>query len=95
MKHIKLLKVRKKENPLQDSFVLTVKNVKEINETATTIKNMDHVAVIKYGESMVNELIKILIWLKILLLFNCCLNISYSFLIINTIKITILADMWD
>jgi cell division transport system permease protein len=78
------------ENPLQDSFVITVKNVKDINETVTTIKNLDKVDLVKYGESMVNELIKVFDVIK-----NGCiilvvgLILVTAFLINNTIKITI------
>lgn len=78
------------ENPLQDSFVLTVKDVKEINETATTIKNIEHVSVVKYGESMVNELINIFDVVKnITLILVIALILVTAFLISNTIKITI------
>ncbi|MDD3896147.1 MAG: permease-like cell division protein FtsX [Bacilli bacterium] len=78
------------ENPLQDSFVITVKNVKDINETATTIKNIDKVDRVKYGESMVNELINIFDVVKnatIVLVVG--LVLVTTFLIGNTIKITI------
>ena len=34
------------ENPLQDSFIVDVKNVKDINETATTIKNLEKVSLV-------------------------------------------------
>ena len=78
------------ENPLQDSFVLTVKDVKDINETATTIKNLEHVDLVKYGESMVNELIKIFDFVKnITIVLVVALILVTAFLISNTIKITI------
>lgn len=78
------------ENPLQDSFVLTVKNIKEINETATTIKNLEHVDLVKYGESMVNELIKIFDFVKnVTIVLVIALVLVTTFLIGNTIKITI------
>ena len=47
------------ENPLQDSFIIEVKDIKDINETATTIKNMEKVSLVKYGETTVNDLIKV------------------------------------
>lgn len=78
------------ENPLQDSYVLRVKNIKDINETATTIKNLDKVDLVKYGESMVNELIHLFDIIKtgtIILLIG--LVLVTAFLINNTIKITI------
>lgn len=78
------------ENPLQDSYIIEVKNVKDINETVTTIKNIDKVDIVKYGESMVNELIKVFDYVKngtIILVVG--LILVTVFLINNTIKITI------
>jgi len=78
------------ENPLQDSFVITVVNVKDINETATTIKNIDKVDRVKYGESMVNELINIFDVVKnATIVLVVALVLVTTFLIGNTIKITI------
>lgn len=78
------------ENPLQDSFIIKVKEFKDINETATTIKNMDKVDLVKYGESMVNELIKVFDFVKNgTLILVVALILVTAFLIGNTIKITI------
>ena len=78
------------ENPLQDSFIVDVKNVKDINETATTIKNLEKVSLVKYGETTVNDLNKFFEPLK---KNTICLVIGLilvtAFLINNTIKITI------
>ena len=78
------------ENPLQSTFILKVKNIKEIKETATTLKNIDKVTLVKYGESMVDRMISVFDIIK-----NGCfilviaLVIVTAFLITNTIKITI------
>ena len=78
------------ENPLQSTFILKVKNIKEIKETATTLKNIDKVTLVKYGESMVDRMISVFDVIK-----NGCfilviaLVIVTAFLITNTIKITI------
>ncbi len=78
------------ENPLQDSFVLKVHNVKDINETATTIKNLEKVDLVKYGESMVNDLINIFEVVKnATIVLVVALILVTTFLIGNTIKITI------
>lgn len=78
------------ENPLQDSFVITVKEIKDINETATTIKNLEYVALVKYGESIVNELINIFDVIKNATIgLVIALVLVTTFLIGNTIKITI------
>ena len=75
------------ENPLQDSFII---EVKDINETATTIKNMEKVSLVKYGETTVNDLIKVFSAVKkITIGLVVGLILVTAFLINNTIKITI------
>ena len=79
-----------KENPFQDAFEVKVKDVKEINETVTTIKNMDKVEMVKYGESSVNELVSIFDAVKVgtTILVGGLVFVTVL-LISNTIKITI------
>ena len=78
------------ENPLQDSFIIEVKEIKDINETATTIKNMEKVSLVKYGETTVNDLIKVFSAVKkITIGLVVGLILVTAFLINNTIKITI------
>lgn len=77
-------------NPFQDSYVVSVKDVRDINETVTTIKNLENVDLVKYSESMVGELINIFDAVKT---GTICLVVGLvlvtAFLINNTIKITI------
>lgn len=77
-------------NPFQDSYIISVKDVRDINETVTTIKNLDNVDIVKYSESMVGELINIFDAIKT---GTVCLVVGLvlvtAFLINNTIKITI------
>ena len=78
------------ENPFQDAFELTVKDVRDINETVTTIKNLDKIDSVRYGENSVNELVSIFDAIKtgtIILVGG--LVLVTAFLITNTIKITI------
>lgn len=78
------------ENPLQDSFIVDVKNIKDINETATTIKNLEKVSLVKYGETTVNDLIKVFEAVKkVTIGLVIGLILVTAFLINNTIKITI------
>lgn len=78
------------ENPLQDSFIIEVNDIKDINETATTIKNMEKVSLVKYGETTVNDLIKVFdVVKKITIGLVIGLIVVTAFLINNTIKITI------
>ena len=79
-----------KENPLQNIYVVKVLDANKISETASTIKNLSKVTLVKYGEGMVEQL---------LLAFNGIEKFSFVavialvvvtvFLIINTIKLTI------
>lgn len=79
-----------KTNPLQDSFLVKVKDIDLIGETAKKIKNIDKVSLVKYGEGSVEELVKIFdIVKKISYVAVIALVLVTAFLISNTIKITI------
>jgi len=78
------------ENPLQNIYIVKVIDADKISETATSIKNLSKVSLVKYGEGMVEQLLKA---------FNGVEKFSFAavialvlvtiFLIINTIKLTI------
>lgn len=78
------------ENPLQSTYVIKVKDVSKISETAEEIKGFENVTSVKYGESLVNKLISMFDIIR-----NACyvavilLIVVTAFLIANTIKITI------
>lgn len=78
------------ENPLQSSFVISVKDVKKITKTAEDIKKLDKITTVRYGETLVNKVINMFDIVR-----NSCviaviaLIIVTAFLIANTIKITI------
>ena len=78
------------ENPLQSSFVITVKNVDKIGETAKTLENLEYIDSVKYGEGMVEDLIGVFkVIKKITIIAVIALIFVTAFLISNTIKITI------
>lgn len=78
------------ENPLQSTYIVTVKDINLINETATSIKNIESIDLVKYGESMVNKLISGFdVIEKICIGIVIALVIVTAFLISNTIKLTI------
>ena len=78
------------ENPLQSTFILKVKDIREIKDTATTIKNIDKVTLVKYGETMVDRMISVFDLIKkICIVLVVALIVVTAFLITNTIKITI------
>ena len=78
------------ENPIQNTYLVKVQDINGINEVADSIKKIDHITAVKYGEGMIEQLISV---------FNIVKNISIgavialiivtAFLISNTIKITI------
>jgi len=78
------------ESPLQDTFLVKVKDIKKIGETANKIGKIEKVSVVKYGEGMIEQLVSIFDIVK-----NACvviviaLIVVTAFLIANTIKITI------
>lgn len=78
------------ENPLQDTYLVKVKDIEQISDTANKIQKLDHVSLIKYGEGMVEQLIEVFRLVR-----NVCVGIVIAlvivtaFLIANTIKITI------
>lgn len=78
------------ENPLQSTFQIKVKDINKISKIAKKIEKFDRVASVKYGEGMVEKLVKVFeVIKKISLLMVIALIIVTAFLISNTIKITI------
>lgn len=78
------------ENPLQDTFLVKVKDINDIADVAKRIKKMDGVSIVKYGEGMVEQLISIFdVVRKICMGTVIALVLVTAFLISNTIKITI------
>lgn len=78
------------ENPLQASYVVSVKDVTKISDTAEEINEIQHVTSVRYGENIVNRLLNVFSILR-----NGCLVavvaliVVTAFLVGNTIKITI------
>lgn len=78
------------DNPLKDTFQIKVHNAEEISKTAKQIEKIEKIAIVRYGEGMVDKLITA---------FDSIKKVTYGavialilvtiFLIINTIKLTI------
>ncbi len=84
------------ENPLESTFILKIKNLKKIKETAVTVKNIEKVTLVKYGESMVDKIINVFDMIrKICIIIVGALILVTAFLINNTIKITIFSRRND
>lgn len=78
------------ENPLKDTFLVTVKDIEEINTTATEITNIEGVDFVDYGQKMVESLITVFKTIqKGSIIVVLALIVVTVFLIMNTIKLTI------
>lgn len=78
------------DNPLQDAIHVKVKDINNIKKTADEIEKIEGVDVAKYGEGMVEQLVKVFdIIKKASYIAVIALIIVTAFLISNTIKITI------
>lgn len=77
-------------SPLQDTYLVKVKNIDNIGETAKQIQKIDGVDLVKYGEGMVEQLVSVFdVVRKICIFIVVALIVVTAFLITNTIKITI------
>lgn len=78
------------ENPLLSTMVVNVKNVRKITSTANEIKSVDKVKYVKYGESIVNEVLNAFDFARYACIVAViALVLVTIFLNENTIKITI------
>ena len=79
-----------KENPLKDSYLIKVKDINKIKDTASQIKDLENVEVVDYGEGMVEKLISAFSLIKNMSIALVLILVFVTvFLIMNTIKLTI------
>jgi cell division transport system permease protein len=80
------------ENPLQDTFLVKVKEIDKISDVADELKNMQGVSIVKYGEGMIEQLIVVFeVVRQVSLFIVVALVVVTAFLISNTIKLAIFA----
>ena len=78
------------ENPLLDSFIVTVENVDDLRPTALEIRDIENVESANYGEGMVEDIISVFdIVQTVTIVMVIALIVVTAFLISNTIKLTI------
>lgn len=78
------------ENPLLDSFIITVRDVKDLKGTTEKIRNSEYISSAEYGEGMVENLVGAFdIISKGTVVIVIALVLVTAFLISNTIKLTI------
>lgn len=82
----------KENNPLEPEFVITVKNIEELEETAKSIQTIDNITNVHYKDEVVKKMVPVLDIVKqITAIIIIGLIIVTVFLICNTIKLTIFA----
>ena len=80
------------DSPLKDTFQVKVKEIEKIKETAEKIEKINNVAVVRYGEGMVDKMVSAFTSVqKVTYGIVVALILVTIFLIINTIKLTISA----
>ena len=80
------------ESPLKDTFQVKVKDITSIKKTAERIEKIDKVSVVRYGEGMVDKMVKAFANVeKVTYGIVIALVLVTVFLIVNTIKLTISA----
>lgn len=80
------------ESPLKDTFQVKVKEVEKLKATAQRIEKLDKVSTVRYGEGMVDKMVKAFSSIeKVTYGIVIALILVTIFLIINTIKLTISA----
>ena len=78
------------ENPLLDAFVVKVKDVTDLGETAKKIRTYEYIESADYGEGMAETIVSALnVVQKLTILIVFALIFVTAFLISNTIKLTI------
>ena len=78
------------DSPLKDTFQVKVKDIEKIKNTAEQIEKMKTVAVVRYGEGMVDKMVTAFSSVeKVTYGIVIALVLVTIFLIINTIKDTI------
>lgn len=78
------------ENPLLDSFIVTVSDVDDLRPVALEIRELENIESANYGEGMVEDIISVFDIIKtITIVMVVALIVVTAFLISNTIKLTI------
>ena len=79
-------------NPLLDSYMIKVKDIEKIHDTANEIKKIDKINTVNYGEDMINQILPVFEVIdKVFIGAVIALIIVTAFLIANTIKLAIFA----
>lgn len=82
----------KETNPLESEFIITVKDVEKLSETAASVKKIENITNVQYSESVVEKMVPVFDVIKqVTIIIIVGLIAVTIFLICNTIKLTIFA----
>ncbi len=80
------------KNPLPHTYMVKVKNPREVSQLAAKIKSMPGVYKVNYGQGTVEKLFKVTRWMRIIgVIFIVLLLVGAVFLIATTIRLAIFA----
>jgi cell division transport system permease protein len=80
----------KEDNPLQDTYLIKANSLRHVEEVAAKVKKLDGVAMVKYGEGTIKQLIVVFDTVRqVSIGIVVALVVVTAFLISNTIKIAI------
>lgn len=82
----------KKDNPLNDAFVIKTEQPQDVTAVAEIVQNLDQVDKVEYGKNVVGPLFASTKLARILgTIFIICLTLMAVHLVTNTIRLTVLA----
>lgn len=85
-----LMKGLEEDNPMQNSYIITLKNPDQAEEVAEYVEKLEGVEEVKYGEEVVDKLLASTKFIRIFTIILTLILVGISiFIISNTIKITV------
>ena len=85
-----IIKGLEESNPLPNSFILKLKNPKDVEEVSKFVDKIEGVEEVKYGEEIVDKLLQSTYFARMLtLILTIILTAVSIFIISNTIKLTV------
>lgn len=79
-------------NPLESEFIISVKNIEQLEQTAETLKKIEHITNVQYSKDVIDKMLPVFdVVKKVSVVIIGGLVLVTIFLICNTIRLTIFA----
>ena len=79
-------------NPLESEFIISVKNIEQLEQTAETLKKIEHITNVQYSKDVIDKMLPVFdVVKKVSIVIIGGLVLVTIFLICNTIRLTIFA----